>query len=74
MRKPIDDLTFEEAFCELEETVRRLEAGGLTLKESIALYERGQALAAHCSRHLDQAELRVRQLTAEAAEEGVGQE
>lgn len=61
--KPAEELTFEEAFTELEETVRRLEAGGLTLEESLALYERGQALAARCNALLDQAELKVRQLT-----------
>ena len=61
----IENLTFEQAFAELEETVRKLEAGGLTLEESLALFERGQALAAHCQRQLDQAELKIRQLTAE---------
>jgi len=61
----IDDLTFEQAFAELEETVRKLEEGGLALEESLALFERGQALAAHCNRQLDQAELKVRQLTPE---------
>ncbi|MGD1994506.1 MAG: exodeoxyribonuclease VII small subunit [Anaerolineae bacterium] len=61
----IDDLSFEAAFAELEETVRKLEAGGLSLEESLALYERGQALAAYCSAELDQAELKVRQLTPE---------
>ncbi|HEY76286.1 MAG TPA: exodeoxyribonuclease VII small subunit [Thermoflexia bacterium] len=61
--KPVEELTFEEAFAELEETVRKLEAGGLTLEESLALYERGQALAAHCNRQLDEAELKIRQLT-----------
>lgn len=61
----IDDLTFEQAFAELEETVRKLEAGGLALEESLALFERGQALAAHCNAQLDQAELKVRQLTPE---------
>jgi exodeoxyribonuclease VII small subunit len=61
----IDDLTFEQAFAELEETVRKLEEGGLTLEESLALFERGQALAAHCSAQLDQAELKLRQLTPE---------
>jgi exodeoxyribonuclease VII small subunit len=66
--KAVEELAFEEAFDELEETVRRLEAGGLTLEESMTLYERGQALAAHCGRQLDQAELRVRQL-APAGEE-----
>jgi len=63
--KPITELTFEEAFTELEETVRRMEAGGLTLEESLALYERGQALALHCSQQLDQAALKVRQLSPE---------
>ncbi|HIE39060.1 MAG TPA: exodeoxyribonuclease VII small subunit [Anaerolineales bacterium] len=66
--KPAEELTFEEAFAELEETVRRLEAGGLTLEKSLALYERGQALAARCTALLDQAELKVRQLTPEGEE------
>ena len=61
----IKDLTFEQAFAELEETVHKLEAGGLTLEESLALFERGQALAAHCNAQLDQAELKVRQLSPE---------
>ncbi len=63
MQKPVEELTFEEAFAELEATVRKLEAGGLTLEESLALYERGQALAARCTHLLDEAELKVRQLT-----------
>ena len=61
----IEKLTFEQAFAELEETVRKLEAGGLALEESLILFERGQALAAHCSTQLDEAELKVRQLTPE---------
>jgi exodeoxyribonuclease VII small subunit len=61
----IEDLTFEQAFVELEEVVRKLEAGGLTLEESLDLFERGQALAAHCNVQLDQAELKVRQLAPE---------
>jgi exodeoxyribonuclease VII small subunit len=56
-------LTFEELYRELEETVRRLEAGDLTLDESLALFERGAALAEQCNVLLDSAELRVRQLT-----------
>jgi exodeoxyribonuclease VII small subunit len=61
----LENLTFEQAFVELEEAVRKLEAGGLTLEESLDLFEWGQALAAHCNVQLDQAELKVRQLTPE---------
>jgi len=58
----ISELSFEAAFAELEETVRKLEAGDLTLEESLALFERGQTLAAHCQKQLDGAELKVQQL------------
>ncbi len=61
----IEHLTFEQAYAELEETVRKLEAGGLTLEESLALFERGQALADRCNAQLEQAELKVNQLTPE---------
>jgi exodeoxyribonuclease VII small subunit len=56
------NLSFEEAFAELEKTVAALERGDLSLKESVELFERGQALAAHCNLQLDQSELKVRQL------------
>jgi exodeoxyribonuclease VII small subunit len=55
--------TFEELYLELEDTVRRLETGDLTLAESLALFERGTTLAEQCNVLLDSAELRVRQLT-----------
>jgi len=57
-----EQISFEIAFKELEETVRKLEAGSLTLEEAMALFERGTELAALCSQQLDQAELRVRKL------------
>jgi exodeoxyribonuclease VII small subunit len=60
--KDITDLSFEQAFAELEATVTQLERGDLPLEDSIALFERGQALAAHCGLKLDTAELKVRQL------------
>jgi exodeoxyribonuclease VII small subunit len=60
-----ENLTFEQAFTELEENVHKLEAGGLTLEEGMALFERGQALAAHCSKKLDEAELKLKQITPE---------
>lgn len=51
--------SFEAVYKRLEETVRRLEEGGLTLDEAIALYEEGMDLARRCQALLDQAELRV---------------
>jgi exodeoxyribonuclease VII small subunit len=54
--------SFEALFRELEESVRRLEAGELSLEESLALFERAAHLADQCNALLDQAELRVRKL------------
>lgn len=56
-------LSFEEAYHALEEIVEQLESGELSLAESVALFERGQRLLAHCNAQLDAAELRVSQLT-----------
>lgn len=57
-----EDLSFEEAFAELEELVQQLEAGDLTLGQAMSLFERGTALATQCNAQLDAAELRVQQL------------
>jgi exodeoxyribonuclease VII small subunit len=65
MNQEIEDLTFEEAFAELERIVSRLEDGGLTLEENLVVFERGRALAAYCSQQLDEAELKVKQMTPE---------
>jgi exodeoxyribonuclease VII small subunit len=54
--------TFEQAMQELEQTVARLEAGNLPLEETLALYERGQALSEMCNRLLEAAELRIQQI------------
>ncbi len=54
-----EELPYEQARAELEDVVRRLEAGGLTLEESLALWERGEALATTCQRWLDGARARL---------------
>ncbi len=69
---PVEELSYEKAFAELEEIVRKLERGDLSLDDSLALFERGQALAARCGSLLDTAELKVKQLV--PAGEGYGEE
>jgi exodeoxyribonuclease VII small subunit len=61
----LDQLSYEEAFAELESIVMALESDERPLDESLALFERGQALARHCTKMLDLAELRVQQLSGE---------
>ena len=53
------ELDYEAARDQLVEVVRKLEAGGLPLEESIALWERGEALAKTCENHLDGAKERI---------------
>jgi exodeoxyribonuclease VII small subunit len=55
----ISALGYEQARDELIGTVQRLEAGGLALEDSLALWERGEALAAHCQAKLDGARARL---------------
>lgn len=59
----IKELSFEQALKELEGIVSRLERGDVALEESIAIYERGEALRGHCDRVLKQAEARIEKLT-----------
>lgn len=61
MSETVTELSYERAFAQLDSVLQALEAGDLALEESLALYEQGLALAAHCSRLLDEAELRVGQ-------------
>ncbi|MFD6434909.1 exodeoxyribonuclease VII small subunit [Streptomyces venezuelae] len=56
---PADALGYEQARDELIEVVRRLETGGTTLEESLALWERGEELAKICRRWLDGARARL---------------
>ncbi|MGV9884507.1 exodeoxyribonuclease VII small subunit [Streptomyces sp. NPDC003006] len=56
---PADALGYEQARDELIDVVRRLETGGTTLEESLALWERGEELAKICRRWLDGARARL---------------
>ena len=63
--KPVSEMTFEEAMSALEEVVNKLERGEVALEESIALYERGAALKAHCAAKLAAAEQKVELIRAQ---------
>jgi exodeoxyribonuclease VII small subunit len=52
-------LSYEQARDELADVVRRLEAGGTSLEDALALWERGEALAARCQTWLDGARERL---------------
>lgn len=59
----IKDMSFEQALDELEKIVGKLESGQAPLQESIAIYERGEALKAHCEKLLKTAEARIEKIT-----------
>ncbi len=61
-KSEIEKLSFEEALKQLEEIVGRLESGRVELEESIAIYERGAALKAHCEAKLKDAEGRIEKI------------
>lgn len=59
----IKAMSFERALEELETIVQKLESGRAPLQESIAIYERGEALKAHCDGLLKTAEARIEKIT-----------
>lgn len=63
--KPIAEMSFEEAMAALEQVVGQLERGDVALEASIALYERGAALKAHCAEKLKAAEAKVEMIRAQ---------
>ncbi|GAA2539827.1 exodeoxyribonuclease VII small subunit [Pseudonocardia hydrocarbonoxydans] len=65
----VDTLGYEQARDELVEVVRALEAGGLSLDESVALWERGEALATRCEEQLAGARERVETALAARADD-----
>ena len=62
----IKAMSFEQALKELEQIVGKLERGDVELEPSIALYERGEALRAHCERLLQRIEAKVEKITLDA--------
>lgn len=62
----VSSLSFEAAMQELEGVVTRLESGDVALEESIALYQRGADLRAHCAAKLREAEEKVAKITTDA--------
>ena len=66
---PVETLGYEQARAELEQVVRQLESGTSDLETSIALWERGEALAARCSQILDGAHSRLAEKTGQQAPE-----
>jgi exodeoxyribonuclease VII small subunit len=61
---------FEESFARLQEVVAKLSEGNLTLEEALSAYEEGMGLADRCSRMLEEAELRVKQVSERAMRAG----
>jgi exodeoxyribonuclease VII small subunit len=71
--KPVGEMNFEAALKELETIVGRLEQGEVDLEDSIALYERGQALKAHCEAKLKAAEGRLEKIVQGAGGPAIGE-
>lgn len=61
---PVEDLGYEQAFALLEEIVAAMENQEFPMDQALRLFERGQALSHHCAGLLDQAELRIQQISA----------
>ena len=70
----IKKLPFEQAIEELESIVNRLEEGKVPLEESVAIYERGEALKKRCEELLRQAKARVEKITLDASGKPAGSE
>ena len=68
----ISDMSFEEALRALQQVVRQLEDGEVPLDQSIALYERGEKLRAHCQARLDAAQARIEAIVLDAKGQPTG--
>ena len=72
--RDVEQLSFERAIDELESIVKRLEDGKVPLEESVAIYERGEALKQRCEDLLRQAEARVQKITLDTSGTPTGSE
>jgi exodeoxyribonuclease VII small subunit len=72
--KPAESLTYEQARDKLAAVVKRLEQGGLTLEQSLALWEQGERLAAVCGQWLDGARARLAAAMAKRDDDQADQE
>ena len=69
---PVAEMSFEQAIAELERVVTQLDSGSVELEASLALYERGAELKAHCEAKLNAPEEKVAKLTLSADGAAVG--
>lgn len=67
-------MSFEQAVAELERIVEQLERGDVALDKSIEIYERGEALKAHCEKLLSAAEKRIEKIRLDRQGQPVGTE
>ncbi|MEO1920617.1 MAG: exodeoxyribonuclease VII small subunit [Sphingomonadales bacterium CG12_big_fil_rev_8_21_14_0_65_65_10] len=68
----IAEMSFEDALRALEDVMRKLEGGEVPLDQSIDLYERGEALRAHCQKRLDAAQARIEKIVTDSEGRATG--
>jgi exodeoxyribonuclease VII small subunit len=73
-RQDTEKLTFEQAIAELKAIVEKIEAGQISLQDSILQYEKGMALIKHCRTILQQAEKRIEKISLEQEQAAAGQD
>jgi exodeoxyribonuclease VII small subunit len=61
--KPVNELTFEEAFAELEEIVKNQASGKTKLDEAVKVYARGTELKKYCEQKLRDAQMKIEQIS-----------
>ena len=69
MEKKIDDMSFEEAFAELNKILENFENGEVSLETSISLYEKGMLLKNHCDQKLQNAEMQIKKVVGKRSED-----